>query len=105
MSAFGIVEALDVVEHVGSGLVSGSVHFARSPFGLQRGEEALHRRIVPDVDLPRPRRAACLSARGLRRCDGNSAARHRPLVLGLLLQCPSHHLAIVSSEVVVRHLF
>ena len=49
MPAFRIVEALDVVEHVGLGVVPRSVHSARSPLGLQRREEALHRRVVPDV--------------------------------------------------------
>ena len=48
----GIVEALDVIEHVGFGLGSRAVRLGRRAFGLQRGEEALHRRIVPDVAGP-----------------------------------------------------
>ena len=61
MSPLGIIDALDVIEHVGLGLDSRAVRLARRAFGLQRGEEALHRCIVPDVaarfkpdhDLPR----------------------------------------------------
>ena len=52
MPSRGIVEALDVIEHVGFGLVSRAVHLARRPFDLERGEEALHRGIVPDVGHP-----------------------------------------------------
>ena len=48
----GIVEALDVIEHVGLGLGSCAVHLRGRAFGLQRGEEALHHRIVPDVARP-----------------------------------------------------
>ena len=44
-----IIEALDVIEHVGFGLVSRTVRLVRCAFGLQRGEEALHRGIVPDI--------------------------------------------------------
>src|SRR2546421_524343 len=47
--AFRIVEALDVVEYISSRLVAGPVRFAPHAFGLQRREEALHLRIVPDV--------------------------------------------------------
>src|SRR5580700_2828864 len=49
MSAFSIVEAFDVVEHVSLGFVTCPIRFACRAFGLQRGEEALHRRIVPNV--------------------------------------------------------
>ena len=49
MPTLGIVEALNVVEHVGSGLVPCPVHLTRCPFGFERREEALHRGIVPDV--------------------------------------------------------
>lgn len=48
----GIVEALDVIEHVGPGLGSGTVHLPYRALGLERGEEALHHRIVPDVPGP-----------------------------------------------------
>ena len=49
MTPFGVVEALDVVEHIGLGLVPCPVCFARGSLRLQRREEALHRCIVPDV--------------------------------------------------------
>ena len=49
MPSFRIVEAVDVVEHIGLGLVPRSVDFTRRALGLERGEEALHRRIVADV--------------------------------------------------------
>ena len=45
----GIVEALDVIDHVRFGLVSSAVRFVRRAFSFQRGEEALHRGIVPAV--------------------------------------------------------
>src|SRR4051795_11330299 len=44
-----VVEPLDVVEHVGSCLIPGGISFALDAFGLQRREEALHRRVVPHV--------------------------------------------------------
>jgi hypothetical protein len=44
-----VVTSFDVVEHIGSCLVSGPVGFAFRPFGLERREEALHRRVVPDI--------------------------------------------------------
>src|SRR5271168_3515388 len=47
--AFRIIEAFNVVEHIGLGVVARPIGFARRAFGLQRGEEALHRRIVPDI--------------------------------------------------------
>jgi hypothetical protein len=40
VSALGIVEALNVVEHIDFGCVPRSIHFARCPFGLERREEA-----------------------------------------------------------------
>ena len=52
MPPCGIVEALDVIEHVSFGLVSCAVRFGRRAFGLQRREETLHGRIVPDVAGP-----------------------------------------------------
>jgi hypothetical protein len=52
MSALGIVETFNVIEHIGFGLVTRSIDFARCPFGLERGEEALHRCIVPDIARP-----------------------------------------------------
>ena len=47
--ACGIVKALDVIEHILPCVVARAVGFARDAFGLQRGEEALHRGVVPDV--------------------------------------------------------
>lgn len=52
MPSAWIVEALDVVEHVGTCFVAGAVDFAGCAFGLQRREEALHLGIVPDVPGP-----------------------------------------------------
>src|SRR5664279_4403773 len=49
MTSDGIVEPLDVVEHICSGLVPGAIGFSLGAFGFQRREEALHRRVVPDV--------------------------------------------------------
>ncbi len=50
----GIVEAFDVIEHVLPCLIARAIGFARDPLGLQRGEEAFHRSIVPDVAGPAP---------------------------------------------------
>jgi hypothetical protein len=47
VSALGIVEALNVVEHIDFGCVPRSIHFARYPFSLERREEVLHGRVVP----------------------------------------------------------
>ena len=52
MASARVVEPLDIVEHVGPGLVSGAIHLASDALGFQRGEEALHRRIVPDIAGP-----------------------------------------------------
>jgi hypothetical protein len=45
----GIIEALNVIKHVGFRLGSRAVRFVRRAFSFQRGEEALHRGIVPAV--------------------------------------------------------
>jgi len=42
-------EALDVIKHVRVGLVSRAVRLSRCAFSFQRGEETLHRGIVPAV--------------------------------------------------------
>src|SRR5580765_5968810 len=47
-----IVEPLDVVEHICSGLVPGAIYFAGGALGLQRREEAFHRRVVPHIAGP-----------------------------------------------------
>ena len=44
-----VVETLNVVEHVSACLIAGAVDFARCAFGFERGEEALHGGVVPDV--------------------------------------------------------
>ena len=46
MSALAIVEALDVIEYVSSGLVSSEVVSAIDTLTLEQGEEALHGGIV-----------------------------------------------------------
>jgi hypothetical protein len=46
---FGIIEALDVIEYVSLGLITRPIGLARCALGLERGEEALHRCIVPDI--------------------------------------------------------
>src|SRR5664280_377903 len=79
---FRIVEAFNVVEHVGLRLIPRSIYFTRGAFGLERGEEALHRRIVPYV------------ARAAHRAD-DAVICHQPLELlaGLLggLKWSSQH--------------
>src|ERR1700712_3925135 len=49
MTADGVVEPLDIVEHICSGLVPGALGFSLGAFGFQRREEALHRCVIPDV--------------------------------------------------------
>ena len=49
MPALEVVEALDVIEHIGLGLGPCAIRLARCPFRLERGEEAFHRSIVPDI--------------------------------------------------------
>lgn len=49
MTSGRIVELLNIVEHIYLGLVPGSIVLERRAFGFERGEEALHRRVVPDV--------------------------------------------------------
>src|SRR6185312_14144743 len=46
---FRIVEALDVIEDIRLGFVARAIGLACSALGLQRGEEALHRGVVPDI--------------------------------------------------------
>lgn len=49
MPALGIVEPLNVIEHIGPGFIAGSVDLSICTLGLQRGEEAFHGGIVPAV--------------------------------------------------------
>ena len=73
MSSFRVVEALYVVEHIRPGVVPGSLGLASRPFGFERGEEALHRRIIPDVARPAHR-------------AGDAMIGHQPLeLLGAVL--------------------
>ena len=57
VASLRVVEELDVVEHVGAGLVTCAVDLAGCALGFQRRKEALHRGIVPDV--AGAARAAC----------------------------------------------
>src|SRR5204863_5785273 len=49
MSAFRVVEALDIVKHVCLCFIARPVRFVFGALGLQRREEALHRGVVPHV--------------------------------------------------------
>lgn len=49
MSARGVVEALDVVEHIRTGLLPRPVDFPGCALRLERAEEALHGRVVPHL--------------------------------------------------------
>ena len=51
-----VVEKFNAVEHVGAGLIAGSVDLACRAFGFPRREDAFHGGIVPDV--PRAAHAA-----------------------------------------------
>ena len=55
MAPTQIVEPFDVIEHVGPGLVARSVDLVGGALGLERGEEAFHRRVVPDIAAERER--------------------------------------------------
>jgi hypothetical protein len=52
MTADRVVKPFDAVEHIGSCLVSGSVDLVGGAFDFERGEKALHRRIVPNIAGP-----------------------------------------------------
>src|SRR5262245_9183564 len=49
VSAFRVVEALDIVKHVCLCFIARPVRFIAGALGLQRREEALHRSVVPHV--------------------------------------------------------
>ena len=52
MASTRVVEPLDLVEHVGPSLIAGAIYLAGRPLGFQRGEEAPHGRVVPDIARP-----------------------------------------------------
>jgi hypothetical protein len=52
-----VVEPLDIVEHIGSGLVPRAIGLAGHALDFEGREEALHRRVVPHV--ARAAQAAC----------------------------------------------
>lgn len=56
VAATRIIEAFDIVEHVRLGIIPGPVDLAGTPFGLKRGEKALHRRVLRLQTIPRPDR-------------------------------------------------
>src|SRR5437773_2638029 len=49
MTAGGIVEPLDIAEHIRPGLVPGALDFAHGALGRLRREADFHRRLVPHV--------------------------------------------------------
>src|SRR4029077_12637951 len=49
VSAFRVVEALDIVKHICLCLIARPVRFVTGALGLQRREEALHRGVVPHI--------------------------------------------------------
>jgi hypothetical protein len=46
---FWVVEAFDIVERIGPGVISCPIGLAHRSLGLEGGEEARHRRIVPAI--------------------------------------------------------
>ncbi len=52
VASLRFVESFDVVEHVDPSLVARAVGLSGRALGFQRGEEAFHRGIVPDVAGP-----------------------------------------------------
>ena len=68
-----VVEAFDIIEHVSLHLRSRAVDRLPDPLGLERGEEASHRGVVPDISGPAHR-------------TGDAAVGHEPLEL-LTLTC------------------
>ena len=63
-----VVEALDIIEHVGLRVIARSICLPADPFGLHRREEALQCRVVPDVARPAHR-------------AGDAIVGHQPLEL------------------------
>ena len=100
MPAPGIVEALDVIEHIGLGLRARAVQLRGRALRLQRGEEAFHHRIVPDV--ARPTHAAgnaVISEESLEGLTGVLAASIRVMQDGLgLAPSPNRHHEGIGDE-------
>ena len=49
VSAPGVSEALDVIEHVHLSVIPRPIALASGVLGIERREEALHRGVVPDI--------------------------------------------------------
>ena len=97
MPSPGIVEALDVIEHVRFGLVSRAVRLVRRPFGLERGEEVLHRGIVPDV--VGPAHATDHAVVGQEPLEGLAGVLAAPLRVGNTASgVPRRQIAITSAS-------
>jgi hypothetical protein len=60
----GIVEALDVLEEITSGLIAGGVKAMMDPLGFEGVEEALHGCVVPAVALAAHRRGEARPCQG-----------------------------------------
>ena len=98
MAPLRVVEKFNVVEHVGAGLIAGSVDLACRAFGFQRREEAFHGGIVPDV--ARAAHAAGDAIIGhelLERLAGVLAALVR--VVQQCIRLPRRQIAIISASV------
>ncbi|AKN92440.1 hypothetical protein ACU10_04655 [Xanthomonas oryzae pv. oryzicola] len=53
MTAFGVVEHLDVVEHLRARGVLVEIDLPPDPLAFEQAEEALHRGVVPQVQASR----------------------------------------------------
>jgi len=81
-----VVEAFNVVEDVGSGLVAGARAFLSDALRLERREEAFHRRVIPDIPGSAHRADdAVVSRRPLELIAGVSAALVRMMRKGVRL--------------------
>ena len=96
----GIVEALAVIEHVGLGLGARAVGRTRRAFDLQRGKEAFHRRIVPDIARPAHTAGdAVVGQEPLERLTGELASAIRVMQDGLgLPPSPDGHHERIGDE-------
>ncbi len=90
MFAFRVIEHLDVVEDVLSGLFTGFVKPSSDPFMLEQVEEALGDRIVVTISAPAHRMFKVVSPQ---KC--------RPVPTGILralVHCPAGYCAAMSRE-------